>query len=91
MSYGKKNLAESFKTPSSGDIGKIIPTSVTPNTSILIESSFNIAYDKIKSSTLSNLQRIDLLDNVTKTMAKGLPIENIDELIQQKQNNKTKG
>ena len=87
----QKNLAESFKTPSSGDIGKIIPTSVTPNTSILIESSFNIAYDKIKSSTLSNLQRIDLLDNVTKTMAKGLPIENIDELIQQKQNNKTKG
>jgi len=87
----QKNIAQSFKTPSSGDIGKIIPTSVTPNTSILIESSFNTAYDKIKSSALTNLQRIDLLDNVTKTMSKGLPIENIDELIQQKQNNKTKG
>jgi hypothetical protein len=87
----QKNIAQSFKTPSSGDIGKIIPTSVTPDASVLIESSFNIAYDKIKSSTLSNLQRINLLDDITKTMSKGIPIENIDELIMQKQNNKTKG
>jgi hypothetical protein len=87
----QKNIAQSFKTPSSGDIGKIIPTSVTPDTSVLIESSFNIAYDKIKSSTLSNLQRINLLDDITKTMSNGVPIENIDELIMQKQNNKTKG
>jgi len=87
----QKNTAESFKTPSSGDIGKIIPTSVSPAASILIEISFNIAYDKIKNSTLSNLQKINLLDNATKTMANGVPIENIDELIMQKQNNKTKG
>jgi hypothetical protein len=87
----QKNIAQSFKTPSSGNIGKIIPTSVAIDTSILIESSFNIAYDKIKSSTLSNLQRINLLDDITKTMSKGVPIENIDELIMQKQNNKTKG
>jgi len=87
----QKNIAQSFKTPSSGNLGKIIPTSVTPNTSILIENSFNTAYDKIKSSTLSNLQRINLLYDITKTMSKGVPIENIDELIMQKQNNKTKG
>lgn len=87
----QKSVAESFKSPASGDIGKIIPTSVSPDNSILIESSFNVAYDKIKSSTLTNLQRVSLLDDVTKTMAAGLAIENIDELIRQKQNNKTKG
>ena len=87
----QKNIAQSFKTPSSGDIGKIIPKSVLPDTSLLIKDSFNVAYDKIKSSALTNLQRIDLLDNVTKTMSNGLPIENIDALIQQKQNDKTKG
>jgi hypothetical protein len=87
----QKNIAQSFKTPSSGDVNKFIPQSVSPDTSAIIKESFNTAYDKIKSSTLTNLQRVNLLDDITKTMSQGIPIENIDELIKQKQINKTKG
>lgn len=87
----QKNIAETLKTPTSGDVGKIIPKSVSADSSILITDSYNVAYDKIKNSTLTNLQKINLLDDATKTMSAGLPIENIDELIQQKQNDKTKG
>jgi hypothetical protein len=87
----QKNIAESFKTPSTGDVGKFIPKSIPQGTSILIKDSYTIAYDKIKSSTLTNLQRINLLDDITKIVSQGTPIENIDALIEQKQNNKTKG
>jgi hypothetical protein len=72
-------------------VGKFIPKSIPQGTSILIKDSYTIAYDKIKSSTLTNLQRINLLDDITKIVSQGTPIENIDALIEQKQNNKTKG
>lgn len=87
----QKNISQTFKTPTSGDITKIIPKSIPATTSNAVQASYTAAYDKIKSSTLTNLQKIDLLDTSTKKMINGLPIENIDVLIKEKENNKTKG
>lgn len=87
----QKNIAQTFKTPSSGDVSRIIPKSISAPLALIAKESYNIAYDKIQNSTLTNLQKINLLDNTTKNLANGKPTENIDSLIQQKENDKTKG
>ena len=87
----QKSVAQSFKTPSSGDVSSIIPKSIPAPAALIVKESYGIAYNKIQAATISNLQKIDLLEKVSKNLAVGLPTENIDKLIREKENNKTKG
>lgn len=87
----QKNIAQTFKTPTSGNITNIVPKSIPSAKALIVKESYVNAYDKIKNSGLSNLQKMDLLDNTTKNLAAGVPTENIDALIKQKENDKTKG
>jgi len=87
----KKSMADVSKKET-GNLTNIIPKSLPAENVEFIQNAFSDAYDKIMDSSLSNLEKIDLFDYITKITVTGGTITDVEALIKNKKEiNKTEG